>query len=52
MVLSKTQNIKRAKARTALHFSGVAGVLDVTSSDEDSHGGNGEHSELGEHFIG
>jgi hypothetical protein len=35
-----------------LHFSGVAGFLNlrVASSDKDSHGGNGEESELGEHF--
>lgn len=40
------------KIRTALHGSGVAGVLNVASGDEDSHGGNGEQSELGEHFVG
>ena len=42
--------------RTALDGSGVARILDATisrgggSSDESSHGGNGEESDFGEHF--
>jgi hypothetical protein len=43
------------KIRTALHFAGVARVGDPAvgrANDEDGHSGNGEESELGEHFVG
>jgi hypothetical protein len=41
------------EALTALDGTSVAGVLHATaggSRGEDSHGGDGEESELGEHF--
>jgi hypothetical protein len=45
---------KHGRILTALDLSGVAGVLRAVvrgSSDEDSHGGSSEQSELGEHFV-